>query len=49
LLCSDKCTILEKIEFIVEKEKERERGHFLPEELEEQEENTSRNVGIRIL
>jgi hypothetical protein len=25
LLCSDKCTILERIEFIVEKEKERER------------------------
>jgi len=49
LLCSDKCTIVERIEFIVEKGKERGRGHFLSEEVEDQVENTSRNVGIRIV
>jgi hypothetical protein len=49
LLCSDRYAILERIEFIVKKRKkakERERGHFLPEEVEEQVENTTRNVGI---
>jgi hypothetical protein len=29
-----------------EREREREGGHFLPEEVEEQVENTTRNVGI---
>ena len=29
--------------------RERERGHFLPEEVEGQVENTSRNVGIKIV
>ena len=29
--------------------RERERGHLLPEEVKEQVENTSRNVGIRIV
>jgi len=33
----------------VEKGKERGRGHFLSEEVEDQVENTSRNVGIRIV
>ena len=46
--CPDNCTILERTEFIVEREREREGGgHFLPEGVEEQVESTSRNVGIR--
>jgi hypothetical protein len=49
LLCSDRCTILERIEFIVErgkKETDREREKTsLPEEVEEVK-NTARNIGI---
>jgi hypothetical protein len=51
LLCPDKCTVPERIEFIFEKkkgeERERKRGQFLPEEVEERVGNSSRKLGIR--
>jgi hypothetical protein len=47
LLSSDKCIIPGRIEIIDEKEREREIGQFLPQDVEEQVENTSSNVRIR--
>jgi len=45
-LSSDKCTTPDRIEIIVKK-KERECGQFLPEEVQKEVENTSKNIGVR--
>jgi len=47
-LSSDKCTTPDRIEIIVKKkERERECGQFLPEEVQKEVENTSKNIGVR--